>query len=307
MIRRIKVITFSPTGTTKRICDDMADTLGKLLSLPVERISYTLPKERASIFAGACEEGVAEIDGPKEADGLSRVFFGPEDLVIWGSPVYAGRIPNKTLADVKRIAALNRPNKTQATLVLPVVVYGNRSFDNALSELTQILSDAGFLPVAAAAVVARHTFSETLGKGRPDAQDFDRIHAFCRDVADRLAPFVGQNAPLTVGALTVPGEPYPEKYYTPLKEDGSPAVFLKAVPAVRMEACTGCGSCASVCPMGSIRMEDAIPQMCGICIKCQACIRSCPQGARYFEDAAFLSHVAMIEEHFGERKEPMFF
>ena len=40
----------------------------------------------------------------------------------------------------------------------------------------------------------------------------------------------------------------------------------------------------------------------GTCIKCQACVRKCTRHAKYFEDAAFLSHVAMLEQNFTEPK-----
>ena len=41
----------------------------------------------------------------------------------------------------------------------------------------------------------------------------------------------------------------------------------------------------------------------GICIKCQACIKKCPKDAKYFDDAAFLSHVAMLEQNYTRRAE----
>ena len=53
--------------------------------------------------------------------------------------------------------------------------------------------------------------------------------------------------------------------------------------------------------MGSIDPETL--QVNGVCIKCQACIRFCPMQARALEDSDFLSHVAMLEEHYAARAE----
>ena len=95
-------------------------------------------------------------------------------------------------------------------------------------------------------------------------------------------------------------------YYTPLGTDGKPAVFLKAKPVTDPEKCTGCGICATVCPMGSIP-ADAPDTCIGICIKCQACIKICPAGAKHFDNEAFLSHVAMLEQNYTRRSEAEYF
>nr|WP_243152274.1 4Fe-4S binding protein [Pseudoflavonifractor sp. 524-17] len=94
-------------------------------------------------------------------------------------------------------------------------------------------------------------------------------------------------------------------YYTPLKEDGTPARFLKAKPLTDGARCAGCGLCSAVCPMGSISRSD-FTQVTGVCIKCQACIRACPAGAKYFDDPDFLSHVTMLERTCTARKDNLF-
>ena len=90
-------------------------------------------------------------------------------------------------------------------------------------------------------------------------------------------------------------------YYTPKGTDGQPAKFLKAKPLTDLSRCTNCGACARVCPMGAIDPKD-VCSVPGTCIKCQACVRKCTRHAKYFEDAAFLSHVAMLEQNFTEPK-----
>ena len=102
--------------------------------------------------------------------------------------------------------------------------------------------------------------------------------------------------------LIVDGNTPPGPYYRPMRADGEPAVFLKAKPCVDTDKCVRCGTCARVCPMGSIDPED-VANVPGICIKCQACVTHCPAGARYFDHPDFLSHRKMLEANYKEEKQ----
>ena len=53
--------------------------------------------------------------------------FGPGDLVVVGSPTYAGRMPNKIAPDFR---ARLRGN---GALAAAVVTFGNRAFDNSVA------------------------------------------------------------------------------------------------------------------------------------------------------------------------------
>ena len=68
------------------------------------------------------------------------------DLVVVGMPVYAGRLPNLLVPYLKTWQG-------KGAYVVPVVVYGNRSYGNALIELRDILTKTGFRPLGAAAFV----------------------------------------------------------------------------------------------------------------------------------------------------------
>lgn len=284
MIKKIWAASFSPTGGTEHIVSLLAEEMGKCLKLPVHKISFTLPDERKK----SCT-------------------FTEEDLLILGTPVYAGRIPNKILPDVDRSFEGN------GTLAVAVSVFGNRNYDDGLMELALLLENHGFCVAAAAAAAARHAFSDDIGAGRPDKQDEEELRVFARRAAEKIKEFSGvekivsgNKAACGVLALQITGHNPVGPYYTPLRADGQPAKFLKAKPVTDENLCNRCGTCAQVCPMGSISRED--PSVVnGICIKCQACIRACPTQAKYFEDEDFLSHVEMLREHYKRRAANAFF
>ncbi len=270
-MERIVTYYFSPTGGTLQVARHLAETLGRLLHAAVEYHSYTLPRER--------EE---------------QPQFDADDIILWATPVYAGRIPNKTLDYVRNAIHAN------GNLSVALVTFGNRAYDNAMAELVGLMEDGGMKPVGAAAMVTRHSFSDTLGAGRPNEDDLAALDCFAEHVAERIQ--TKQYAP-----FNVPGEAHPERYYTPLKTNNAPAGFLKAKPSCNPNRCTRCGKCMEVCPMGSIGEDGEIPTFDGICIKCQACRRICPTGAIAFADPEYLSHVAMIERTFAAPKQSEFY
>lgn len=269
--KTVWAVYYSGCGSTRRLLRGMAEAAGEALMLPVRELDYSRPEAREKSYC-----------------------FTQTDLVFWGSPTYAGRLPNVLLPFL-------RGNFTGGgAAAVAVVLYGNRSYDDALKELCEVLTGNGFLAAAGAAVTAEHAFAPVLAHGRPNAEDRAAAAEFARKTALMLR---GREHPIPV---TVPGREPIGAYYTPLGLDGEPARFLKAKPKTDPEQCTRCGLCAAVCPMGSIPREE--PTECtGICIKCQGCIRECPAGAKYFDDEAFLSHRAMLEQNYIRRRENEFY
>lgn len=271
---KVHAVYFSPCGSVEKVISGMACYAAKRLGVPVESFDFTLPPVR--------EKSVA---------------FGKDDLVFFGTPVYAGRVPNKIMPYIKEAFSGND------ALAVPVVVFGNRNFDDALVELRNLLEDNGFHTIAGAAVVARHSFSKVIAAGRPDEGDLKDILEFTDKILDKTDRL---SSDVDLPPVAVPGTDPPEKYYVPLGIDGKPAKFLKAHPETDLGKCDRCGICAKKCPMGSIDREN--PEIVkGICIKCQACIRKCPKGAKYFDDKAFLSHKQMLESNYSRRAESGFF
>lgn len=263
-IQRVCAVYFSPTGGTEEIVRRVAGELAVRLGLEPVFFDMTRPEDRQPGYRS-----------------------GPEDLLVVASPVYAGRLPNKLMPEYKaKIFG-------EGTPTVPICVFGNRSPDEALREFVLLLEDNGCRIVGAAAFAGRHAFSDKVGAGRPDEADRAQMREFAAKVAEKLA---GDRLSLLKMDR---GEIGP--YYTPLREDGAPAKFLKARPRTDEGKCVRCGLCARSCPMGSIEREGM--EAVGLCIKCQACVRRCPAHAKYFDDADFLSHVAMLERDYVRRAE----
>ena len=269
-IDRVRAVYFSPTGKTRLAVTTLAGEIAAKLGVPLTGEDLTLPAARQD----------------------ARIY-DKNELVVFGVPTYAGRIPNKLLPAVRESFTAD------GTYAVALTTFGNRSFDDSLSELRSVLTENGFCVIAGAAVAAQHAFSEALAAGRPDADDLAGIRKFADDICEKLRR--GDAEPCSVRGRDPVGP-----YYTPRGLDGEPKVFLKAKPVTDKEKCRSCGLCAASCPMGSISAEDC-SLVTGVCIKCHACVKRCPTGAKYFDDEAFLSHKAMLERDYMRRAECEFF
>lgn len=265
-IMRIWSVYWSATGNTDKTVNTLAEAAAERLGLPVQRVNFTLPQARQQTYA-----------------------FAEGDLVFFGCPTYAGKLPNKLLPFVQNGFAGN------GALAVGVVTFGNRSYDHALAELCATLEQDGFHTVAAGAFAGRHAFTDTLAFGRPDWEDRKQMASFATRVIDKVKGLTDAPPP-----VIVPGDPA-APYYVPRGTDGEPVRFLKAKPRTDRSKCSNCGACARLCPMGAIDPTN-VAEVPGTCIKCQACVRKCTRHAKQFDDPAFMSHVAMLEQNYEEPK-----
>lgn len=256
-------IFFSPTGGTRYIAEAAANRACVRLMYEIDTINITDPAKRVHDYS-----------------------FEAEDIVVVGVPTYAGKIPNKILPFFKEHLS------GSGTRAVAIVTYGNRSFDNSLKELTEILKERGFKVDAAGAFVSRHVFSDRLAAGRPSYTDMEEA---TRLVDVMLAPHVG--IPRNIRPISeIPGDA-DAPYYAPKGLNGESVDFLKAKPKTQENSCINCKACAESCPMSAIDFDD-VTNVPGTCIKCHACIMACPTHSKYFDDEQFLSHKAMLEKNF---------
>ena len=257
-ISAITSVFFSPSGGTHRTIKILASAL----PLPAQELDLT----------------------PFSKHKESRCFASDE-LVIFAVPVYAGRIV--PLA-AERLAHM----KGSQTPAVCLAVYGNRAYEDALLELTDLVQKNGFVPFAAAAALAEHSIMHSVAHGRPDEKDAQKLMTFAQQVWQKL-----EQVPHADG-LKLPPVPG-NRPYKPFKAVG----FVPAVSS----ACTRCGRCAARCPSGAI--SPACPDKTdkARCIFCMGCISVCPVQARHINKALLWAAEKAFALKFGERKEPEFF
>lgn len=187
-INTLKLIYFSPTGTTRKVLEAIARGVG---AESLAHLDLTSP--------------VAETGVPAVID---------DDLVIFGVPVYTGRVAQTA---VDRLGPLKTSLKTPAVLV---AVYGNRACEDALLELKDLVEAAGFAPVAAGTFIGEHSFANAatpIACGRPDGKDLEEAISFGILIRDKMKD---AKKPDGLRALQVPGNsPYRERTRLP---EGSP-------------------------------------------------------------------------------------
>ena len=268
-LEKIWAVYFSGTGTTRRTVERIAGGIASRLNLPAESVDFSRPAVRQETLG-----------------------FGEKDMVVFGTPVYAGRVPNVLLPFLRERVVGG------GALAVPVVLFGNRNYDDALIELRNILAADGMHPIAAGAFVGEHSFSRVLGADRPNAEDEALMDEFAARVAELAA---GLDA-APVKSAAVRGQEPLRPYYTPRDRAGNPINILKVKPKTDLSRCGGCGLCADLCPMGSIDPAD-VSAVRGICIKCCACVKGCPTGAKFFDDAGYLYHQHELEAQYARPAE----
>lgn len=241
---KVTGIYFSPTGNSKKYVQTMARAICPDPSF----IDLTTP------------------------DGWSAASFGPEELVIFGAPVYAGTIPAVT---GQRLAAFRGSN----TPCILLASYGNRHYDDALAHMEDIVKTHGFVVKGGAACIGRHTYGQ-IQTHRPDAADLQQAADFARRAAE--------NTPCAMPGDHTPKPPFSGKFH-PLTAD----------------TCIHCGLCAGNCPVGAIG-EDHIA-VTDACISCFRCIRNCPTGAKNMDTEAYLAFAQSFSEKLATRRENEYF
>lgn len=242
-------IAFSPTGGTGKA----AEALCKVIDGKHESIELCIP--------------ASEIKTP---------VLSADDIVVIAAPVFGGRIP---ALSAERIASI----KGNGARCVIMAVYGNRAYDDALAEMQDIATSAGFSLVAAVAAVAEHSIVREYGAARPDAQDIQELEAFGKNIAQYLKD--GK----TAGTLSIPGNrPYKKAGAGPVPSAG--------------KACKECGICAKGCPTGAISLSDLKHSDKSKCISCMKCISVCPSGARAISPVMHFMVKTMLKSPCKERK-----
>lgn len=176
----VRAVYFSPTRTTKTIVQEVAGALAAPLGASVEVTDLTLPAQRPA-----------------------DVSCAADDVLVFGFPVYAGRVPVLLRDEFAHLEGRGTP-------AVVVGLYGNRAFDDALLEAADLLEERGFNVTAAGAFIGEHSLTARVGTGRPDDADIAVAQRFGADLGERLARSRDLPAPaIKAAALTRSSSPAP--------------------------------------------------------------------------------------------------
>ena len=208
----------------------------------------------ANLLTKVFSSNVRVVDLMDRKADFSAIPFSPEDLCIVAVPSFGGRVPAPA---VKRLSKL-QGNGAKAILM---AVFGNRAIDDTLLELKDVLTQAGFQPVAALEAVAPHSLMPQFGRGRPDSRDHQELISFASQIKEKMDTESSDD-------LTVPGN-FPYRAYSgvPMKPKAD-------------HGCIQCGHCSRHCPVGAIPPDAPNQTNTQVCITCMACAAFCPQRAR---------------------------
>lgn len=264
---------FSPTGGTRKVMDILTE----------------------EFFAIAKESGQEHVQELKSVEFTNRSIYWDikgikeEDICFVGVPSFGGRVPEPAMKHMEEM-------KGRGSLVIPVVVYGNRAIDDTLLELKNQLYRSRFYPVAAVAAVAEHSILRQFGAGRPDAEDAKELKAFAARIWNRLEEVKalragGKHISQIVEELVVPGnDPYVERKPASLQPEAG-------------RKCKSCGLCVEKCPAGAIPVENPKETDSDACIGCMRCVQICPNKARSVSSVKLIAAGMKMKKVLEERKE----
>ena len=273
-INEIRLIYFSPTHTSRRIAEAIAQGISE------------------------DKDKVLQLD--LTLHGSERVVVPSTALAVIAIPVYGGRVAPLAM---KRLEAVHG----KSTPAVLVAIYGNRDYERALAELGDYAIAHGFSVIAGATFVGEHSYCTQdypIAPGRPDADDLRIARLFGKRIKEKTERAVAANALSTVDVRNMPKLAQPsgavEAFVTNVSQMTQNKTGKSPVPIADGDLCIHCGQCAANCPTGAILSGDELNTDAGKCIKCCACVKCCPTHARTYGTP----FAPLLSTYFQEPKSP---
>ncbi len=242
-IKSLKLVCFSPTGTTKAIIQGIARGINQGT---MELLDITKPDARRQ-----------------------QLQTSENELLVVAVPVYVGRVPALVNEWLNTIEAHNTPT-------VCVVVYGNRDYDDALLELKDTMKKRRCIPIGYAAFIGEHSFSSSetpIAVARPDASDLNHAELFGSKISEKLLSISSIDQ---ISDINVPGY-YPYRGETKTwivdfiavsdkcsqcgvcaEECPVGAIDLENSAVIDKEKCILCCACIKRCPQNARTMKPGL-------------------------------------------------
>ncbi len=237
---KTQAIFFSPTNSTLKIITTISDAL-KFEKL--QDLNLTFPSKRKIDNIGA-----------------------KADILIFGVPVYMGKIPSMIIPTILSMIGKNR-------WIIPVVVYGNVQIGNSLSEMIYLFREQGFRILAAGSFIGEHSFTSNdlkLAKNRPDYDDLRVARNFGVKIREKLESALKE--------IDIIGQ---KPDLSEINFEYRARSLIKIIRA-HEDKCNRCMGCWSICPTEAIDMETLEINE-EKCIRCCACVKCCKFNVREIE------------------------
>lgn len=263
---KVQCIYYSASRTTQKVLDKVAEGTGMTVLSPID---LTNAKVRKS-FDG-------KMDG---------------DLILVGTPVYEGSVPSIATGPFTKLEG-------EGKWAASVAVYGNRSPEETVRELSGLLRGRGFKIIAGAEFTAEHSYDhkeleKAAASGRPDEADLEVAYGFGVKIAEKMS------APVEADIESKPlkfGDTYLDR--ATWRENKIKARIT--VPNYDSEKCIQCNKCVEVCPVEAVDATTYATDS-DECTRCMACVKVCPTGAKTISYPPPVTQFIMTWGQ--ERKEP---
>lgn len=254
---KVKVIYFSPTGTTKKI---IKNVIKGIESKEVDCVDLTEDNRISKI----------------ENIDTSKV-----DLIILGAPVYGGFLYKEFRNYIKNIDFNNKA-------VAIVLLYGNATIMFSKREIISIVKKNNGNVVGYGEFIGEHSFSTEelpVAINRPNAEDINMAISFGEAIRDELKNNIEKNKNLSLFDRFIGKVADIKPVHTGRR--------IFTIPKTDYELCDNCGVCIKKCPKACI--DNHIITDKNACIVCMACIKSCHKNARISKAKNPLIKIGLIK------------
>ncbi len=195
-------------------------------------------------------------------EGTTGTYQSTVPYVFVG-PVYAGRYP-KVMTEFMEKSTFGGNKKAYFIATCAETPWITETYTRKLA------AKIGLEVLGFNSVIMPQSYT-TSGAAKPDEENKKIIAA--------AEPKIAEIAEKIKNGVTLPKEALGK---SAMSNVINPMMYMTMMSTKKFHTtpdCIGCGTCASVCPLGNIEMKDGHPVWGKNCTQCCACIGACPKGA----------------------------